>query len=165
MVERILGLDINKNSIGWSLIEHDPKDDTNNLIVDCGVYEFKAGEIPKTGESPNTPRINARTQRNTIRKRRIRKNEIRKLFVEHGLFPREAIEDKSLIFCEKGKLSTPWELRKKALYEKLTPIEFGKALFHIAAHRGYQFTRAEEADGLNDGESGKLKEEIGRAHV
>lgn len=158
MVERILGLDINKNSIGWSLIEHDPKDDTNNLIVDCGVYEFKAGEIPKTGESPNTPRINARTQRNTIRKRRIRKNEIRKLFVEHGLFPREAIEDKSLIFCEKGKLSTPWELRKKALYEKLTPIEFGKALFHIAAHRGYQFTRAEEADGLNDGESGKLKE-------
>ena len=57
MTERILGLDITKNSIGWGLIEHDPKDDFNNKIIDAGIYQFKAVEIAKTGESPNTPRI------------------------------------------------------------------------------------------------------------
>ena len=153
MKERILGLDITKNSIGWGLIENDPEDDFNNKIIDCGIYQFKAGEIPKTGESPNTPRANARTARNTLKKAKKRKRVIFNLFVENGLFPKVKIEQ---IFNTKA-LSNPWELRKRALYEKLSPIDFGKALYHLIKRRGYQFRRAEEMDA-KDGESGKLKE-------
>jgi len=153
MIERILGLDITKNSIGWSLVENDPEDAFNNKIVDCGIYQFKAGEIPKTGESPNTPRANARIARNTLKKAKKRKRTIFNLFVKHGLFPKVKTEQ---IFNTKI-LSNPWELREKALYEKLSPVDFGKALYHIIKRRGYQFSRIEELDA-KDGESGKLKE-------
>lgn len=153
MKERILGLDITKNSIGWGLIENDPEDDFNNKIIDCGIYQFKAGEIAKTGESPNTLRANARTARNTLKKAKKRKRVVFNLLVEYGLFPNTKIEK---IFHTE-KLSNPWENRAKALHEKLSPIDFGKALYHIVKRRGYQFSRAEELDA-KDGESGKLKE-------
>ena len=153
MTERILGLDITKNSIGWGLVDYDAEDDFNNKTIDCGIYQFKAGEIPKTGESPNTPRANARTARNTLKKAKKRKRVIFNLFVEHGIFPKLKLEQ---IF-NVNKLSNPWELRKKALYEKLSPVDFGKALYHIINRRGYQFSRAEELDA-KDGETGKLKE-------
>ena len=153
MIERILGIDITKNSIGWGLIENDPENDLNNKIIDCGIYQFKAGEIAKTGESPNTPRANARTARNTLKKAKKRKRVVFNLFVEHGLFPKVKLEQ---IF-NTNKLSNAWELRAKALYEKLSPIDFGKALYHIIKRRGYQFSRVEELDA-KDGESGKFKE-------
>lgn len=153
MTERILGLDITKSSIGWGLIEHDPKDDFNNKIIDAGIYQFKAGEIAKTGESPNTPRANARTARNTLKKAKKRKRAAFNLFVEHGLFPKVKFDQ----LFNTNKLSNAWELRNKALYEKLSPIDLGKVLYHIIKRRGYQFSRVEELDA-KDGESGKLKE-------
>lgn len=152
-IERILGLDITKNSIGWGLVDYDAEDDFNNKTIDCGIYQFKAGEIPKTGESPNTPRINARTARNTLKKAKKRKRAIFNLFVEHGVFPKLKLEE---IF-NVNTLSNPWELRKKALCEKLSPVDLGKALYHIINRRGYQFSRVEELDA-KDGETGKLKE-------
>lgn len=71
--ERILGLDITKKRIGWSLIDYNPSSPSENLLIDCGGFDFNAGEIPKTGESPNKPRRDARLARRTINKRRIRK--------------------------------------------------------------------------------------------
>ncbi len=157
--ERILGLDITKKRIGWALIEHNPNDKDENLLVDCGGFDFNAGEIPKTGESLNLPRRNARLARRTIKKRRRRKLAIRKLLLDYGLISTIDTQD---LFHGKN-LASPWELRSNALDGKLSDSEFARVLYHIVSHRGYQFTRAEEMD-MNDGESGKMKEG-GRALV
>jgi CRISPR-associated endonuclease Csn1 len=157
--ERILGLDITKKRIGWSLVEHNPNDSSENLLVDCGGFDFNAGEIPKTGESPNLPRRNARLARRTIKKRRRRKLAIRKLLLDSGLID---TTDTQELFHGKNLIS-PWDLRTEALDRKLSDNELARVLYHIVSHRGYQFTRAEEMD-MNDGESGKMKEG-GRALV
>lgn len=157
--EKILGLDITKKRIGWSLVEHNPNDPSENILVDCGGFDFNAGEIPKTGESPNLPRRNARLARRTIKKRRRRKLAIRKLLLDSGLI--ETTETQELFH---GKhLVSPWDLRTESLDRKLNDNELARVLYHIVSHRGYQFTRAEEMD-MKDGESGKIKEG-GRALV
>ncbi|MFA6396306.1 MAG: type II CRISPR RNA-guided endonuclease Cas9 [Sulfurimonas sp.] len=151
--ERILGLDITKKRIGWSLIKHNPNDPSENVIVDCGGFDFNAGEIPKTGESPNLPRRNARLARRTIKKRRKRKATLLKLFIESGLIE---TNDTDTLF-RNHLVTSPWDLRAKALDNALNGEELARVLYHIGGRRGYQFTRAEEMDAM-DGESGKLKE-------
>ncbi|MBW6487535.1 type II CRISPR RNA-guided endonuclease Cas9 [Sulfurimonas sp.] len=158
MTERILGLDITKKRIGWALIEHNPKDTSENLIVDCGGFDFNAGEIPKTGESPNKPRRDARLARRTIKKKRKRKAAMRSLFVEYDLLNKDIDFE---VFISQN--ISPWHLRAKALGELLDGEELARILYHIGGKRGYQFTRAEEID-MHDGESGKIKE-AGRALV
>lgn len=158
MTERILGLDITKKRIGWALVEHNPKDTSENLIVDCGGFDFNAGEIPKTGDSPNKPRRDARLARRTIKKKRKRKAAMRSLFIKYGLLNKD-IDFEQFI----SQNISPWHLRVKALDELLSGEELARALYHIGGKRGYQFTRAEEID-MHDGESGKIKE-AGRALV
>lgn len=157
--ERILGLDITKKRIGWALVDYSPNDSTENLLVDCGGFDFNAGEIPKTGESPNKPRRDARLARRTIRKRRRRKAALLKLFAEKGLIDTTDFDG---LFRSRYIVS-PWELRAKALDSAVSGEELARILYHIGGKRGYQFTRAEEMD-MNDGESGKMKEG-GRALV
>lgn len=157
--ERILGLNITKKRIGWALIEHNPNYKNENLLIDCGGFDFNAGEIPKTGESPNKPRRDARLARRTIKKRRKRKAALLKLFIEHCLID---TNDTDKLFRNRNIIS-PWELRVKALDAVLSGEELARVLYHIGGKRGYQFTRAEEID-MNDGESGKIKEG-GRALV
>lgn len=152
MMERILGLDITKKRIGWALIEHNPKDTSENLIVDCGGFDFNAGEIPKTGESPNKPRRNARLTRRTIKKKRKRKAAMRSLFIKHGLLS-GGIDFEAFI----SDNISPWHLRKKALDFILSNQELARVLYHIGGKRGYQFTRAEEIN-MFEGENGKIKE-------
>lgn len=157
--ERILGLDITKKRIGWALVDYNPNDSAENLLVDCGGFDFNAGEIPKTGESPNKPRRDARIARRTIKKRRRRKAALLKLFTEKGLVD---TRDTDRLFRNRFIVS-PWDLRAKALDAVLSGEELSRVLYHIGGKRGYQFTRAEEMD-MNDGESGKMKEG-GRALV
>lgn len=157
--ERILGLVLTKKRIGWALIEHNPNDKNENLLIDCGGFDFNAGEIPKTGDSPNKPRRDARIARRTIKKRRKRKAALLKLFKDHGLVD---TNDTDKLFRNRNIVS-PWDLRAKALDAVLSGEELARALYHIGGKRGYQFTRAEEMD-MNDGESGKMKEG-GRALV
>lgn len=52
---------------------------------------------------------------------------------------------------------SPYELRTKALEEKLTPDEFARVILHIAKHRGYGNKHAKESA---DSESGKVKKAI-----
>lgn len=124
-----LGIDVGITSIGFSGVALKNKD-----ILCAGVHIFEAAENPKNGSSLATPRREKRGLRRVIRRRVIRKCQIRQLFMKHGLENAiQAIDAHSPI--------SPWELRKFALNRKLNDAELARVLFHICAHRGFQSNR------------------------
>lgn len=153
MVERILGIDLGIASLGWAIVEYDKDNDTNNRIVDCGVRLFTAAETPKEKESPNKARRDARGIRRVLNRRRVRMNEIKKLFVANGLVKDEDLDEDGGMYHSKANRADVWKLRYDALRRKLTGNELARVLIHIAKHRGYKFVGDEEADE----ESGKVK--------
>src|SRR5579885_515568 len=53
-------------------------------------------------------------------------------------------------YLENGiKFKNPYELRVKALDEKLHPHEFGRALYHLVQRRGYKNIGESDSDELN----------------
>ena len=129
-----LGLDLGTNSIGWSVFS---LDEDNNVIEleDMGVRIFSDGRDPKTKEPLAVARRTARSQRKLIYRRKLRRKQAFRLLQSQGLFPKSK-ED-----CLKLKLLNPYELRIKALDEKLEPYELGRALFNLAVRRGFKSNR------------------------
>ncbi|MGE4398519.1 MAG: type II CRISPR RNA-guided endonuclease Cas9 [Campylobacterales bacterium] len=153
MVERILGIDLGIASLGWAVVEYDKENDANNKIVDCGVRLFTAAETPKEKESPNKARRDARGIRRVLNRRRVRMNEIKKLFVSARLINEMDLDDDGGMYHGKANRTDVWRLRYEALRRKLTSNELARVLIHIAKHRGYKFIGDEDADD----DSGKVK--------
>ncbi len=129
-----LGLDLGTNSIGWSVFSLD--DDNSVLeLIDIGVRIFSDGRDPKTKEPLAVARRTARSQRKLIYRRKLRRKQAFRLLQAQGLFPKTKEE------CLKLKLLNPYELRIKALDEKLEPYELGRALFNLAVRRGFKSNR------------------------
>jgi CRISPR-associated endonuclease Csn1 len=143
MKMRRLGLDIGTNSIGWCLTEDDHR------IVGIGVRIFSDGRDPKSGASLAVERRAARA----MRRRRDRYIGRRCAFVgalvEHGLMPADADDAKLVAHRD------PYDLRKRALDEKLKPEEIGRALFHLNQRRGFKSNRKAERK-QKDKEDGKI---------
>lgn len=129
-----LGLDLGTNSIGWSVFT---LDDNNEILKleDMGVRIFSDGRDPKTKEPLAVARRSARSQRKLIYRRKLRRKQAFRLLQSQGLFP-STKED-----CLKLKSLNPYELRIKALDEKLEPFELGRALFNLAVRRGFKSNR------------------------
>lgn len=129
-----LGLDLGTNSIGWSIYS---LDDENSPIKleDLGVRIFSDGRNPKSKEPLAVERRTARGQRRIIRRRKQRRKATFKLLQNQGLFPKEKLETQQL------KLLNPYELRIKALDEKLEPFELGRVLFNLSVRRGFKSNR------------------------
>lgn len=153
MTERILGVDLGISSLGWAVIEHDTDKD-GYAIKDCGVRLFTAAETPKEKESPNKARRDARGIRRVLNRRRVRMNEIKRVFVSAGLIKEDDLSDDGGMYHSKANRADVWKLRYEALRRKLTGDELARVLIHIAKHRGYKFVGDEDADD----ESGKVKE-------
>lgn len=100
-----------------------------------GVRIFSDGRDPKTEVSLAATRTLARGQR--VRRERFlrRRSDLISKLISLGLFP----ADKSM----GRKLATldPYELRSKALTEKLHPWHLGRALLHLARRRGFKSNR------------------------
>lgn len=150
MVERILGVDLGIASLGWAVVEYDKENDINNKIVDCGVRLFTAAETPKEKESPNKARRVARGIRRVLNRRRVRMNEIKKLFVANGLIKPEDLNNDGGMFHSKANHTDVWQLRYEALRRKLAGNELARVLVHIAKHRGFDFD-------VEDGDSGTVE--------
>ena len=129
-----LGLDLGTNSIGWSVFS---LDDDNKILKleDMGVRIFSDGRDPKTKEPLAVARRSARAQRKLIYRRKLRRKQAFRLLQSQGLFPATKEE------CIKLKMLNPYELRIKALNEKLEPYELGRALFSLAVRRGFKSNR------------------------
>lgn len=146
----ILGLDLGTNSCGWAVV-----DDTARDIVAAGVRIFPEG-VANLGQgdreqSPNAARRQARQRRRQGFRRKLRKSRTLDLLAAHGLSPGNAaaLASDPVRFAEWFRLN-PYALRARGVSEALTPLEFGRALYHIAQRRGFQSNSrqalAKEAD-------------------
>lgn len=163
MIEKIeskknyrLGLDLGTNSIGFAILELDQ----NNIpkkIVDSGVRIFSDGREPKTGESLAIARRIARGMRRRRDRFLSRKKTLMNYLIQINLMPQDETLRKKL------ELLNPYELRTKALYEQLKPVELARAIFHLAQRRGFKSNRKEihkesEITNENDDEKKSKKE-------
>jgi len=124
-----LGLDLGPNSIGWALIDDDAK-----RLVDCGVRIFPEGvdNFDTKKEKPrNEARRIARGMRRQIRRRALRRKRLRLALADTGLFPPGELEQQALLDKD------PYELRARALTDKLDPHEIGRVLLHLNQRRGF----------------------------
>jgi CRISPR-associated endonuclease Csn1 len=141
---KILGLDLGTNSIGWALI-----DDKLNKILGIGSRIFPMG-VENLGDgdnemSKNASRTGARGVRRQFFRRRLRKKVLLKLLSEHNMCPMQTkdFEDwKQTKQFPSEKLATwfamnPYELRQKALNDKLSLEEIGRIFYHLIQRRGF----------------------------
>lgn len=144
-------------------------------IAFLGVRAF---DIPETREKSgvklkNPDRRSKRLMRRTIRRRAQRMWAIRRLFKQQGLLPNDYPTDPDLWKNKLGQAVEPsvrkwsvWhaqmtdgekgrpgplELRVKGLTEKLEPLEWAAALFHLAKHRGFRSNRKAASSEDDDG--------------
>jgi CRISPR-associated endonuclease Csn1 len=150
-----LGLSLGTNSIGWAVLETNDDGPTN--VLKAGVRIFSDGRDPQTGDPLAIERRIARCAR--VRRDRLlrRKSDLRKHLDRMGLFPVDKIEQ------EKLKSLNPYELRVRALTEKLTAHELGRALIHLSQRRGFQTNRKtnEKGDKEDRGELDQALKESG----
>ena len=129
-----LGLDLGTNSIGWAVYSLD-EDNEPEKLEDLGVRIFSDGRNPKSKEPLAVERRTARGQRRIIYRRKLRRRETFWLLQNQGLLPVKKDEAQLL------KIMNPYELRIKALDEKLEPFELGRVLFNLSVRRGFKSNR------------------------
>lgn len=143
-----LGLDLGTNSIGWSCI-----DEEKQKIIALGTIVFPAG-VDKLGEgdkeiSKNAARREARGTRRQHFRRRLRNKLLLKLLAKHKLCPLNQSDFnqwKTTKTFPEATLAAwfshnPYELRVRALNEKLTLHQLGRLLYHMLQRRGFQSNR------------------------
>lgn len=150
MLDLTLGLDLGSNSIGWSLL-----DEAAGKIVAAGVRVFPEGvdRDTKGGElSKNESRRIARGMRRQIARRARRKKQLRAALITAGLLPADAAEQLKLDGLD------PFDLRRRALDEKLSLHEIGRAVAHLNQRRGFLSNR--KADRARKKENSEMLAEI-----
>ncbi|MEX0660147.1 MAG: type II CRISPR RNA-guided endonuclease Cas9 [Balneolaceae bacterium] len=149
-MKKILGLDLGVASIGWSLIE---VHNEHKNIIKSGVRIFQGNEQradAAPGESSNADR---RTKRSVKRQRDRRSRRKINLYVtlkQNGLAANKSNWDEWVSI-------NPYEIRAKALDEKVPLHEFGRALYHLNQRRGYKSNRKAGSD-----KEGAVKEGISK---
>ncbi len=133
-----LGLDMGTNSIGWCLYDGD-------TIRDMGVRIFSDGRDAKTGASLAVDRRAARAARRRRDRYLGRRDALLRALIAVGLMPEDKAEAKRVAALD------PYPLRAKGVMEKLTPHEFGRALFHLNQRRGFKSNRKTDRDPNEDG--------------
>ena len=137
-----LGLDLGPNSIGWALI-----DEKRHEIIATGVRTFPEGlDNFDTGKekSRNEQRRDARSMRRQILRRRRLKARLRTALIEAGLFPAELDQQQQLYEAD------PYQLRARALDEKLELFQIGRILLHLNQRRGFWSSRRDKAKAAEE---------------
>ncbi|MDP3313501.1 type II CRISPR RNA-guided endonuclease Cas9 [Lutibacter sp.] len=168
---KILGLDLGTNSIGWAVV-----DDTQNKILGIGSRIFPMGvENLGDGEgremSKNASRTGARGVRRQLFRRRLRKKILLKTLSEVKMCPlqTEDFEEwKNTKRFPESKLKgwfalNPYELRNKALNEKISLEELGRIFYHLIQRRG--FLSNSRSAGKDDGAIYKGKPKEGKIGI
>ncbi len=162
---RILGLDLGTNSIGWAIVD---KENNDFSLIDKGVRIFSEGVKSEKGieSSRAAERTGYRSARKIKYRRKLRKYETLKVLSKNGMCPLsiEEVEDwknsgfknyplnpeflKWLRTNEDDNIN-PYFFRDKAIKQKVTLYELGRALYHIAQRRGFLSNRLDQsAEGI-----------------
>ncbi len=147
-----LALDLGSTSLGWAMIRLNANNEPC-AVIKAGVRIFSNGRNPKDGSSLAVTRREARAMRRRRDRLLKRKARMMRTLIEYGFFPAEEAERKAL------ETMNPYALRAKGLIEALTPVEFGRALFHINQRRGFKSNRKTDK---KDNDSGALKSAINK---
>lgn len=164
-MEKVLGLDLGTNSIGWAIVQHN--DDLSYTLLDKGVNIFQDGVAhDKSGEKPMVAeRTTARGTRRHYFRRRLRKIELLKVLVKHQMCPYLSLDELS-DWKSKKKYpmrdeflawqrtdedieKNPYHDRFVCLTERLDlSVEsnrymLGRAFYHIVQRRGFLSNRKE----------------------
>ncbi len=144
---RVLGFDVGIRSIGWCLQE-------NGEIIACGVRISRSVEDAQTKESLAAQRGAARRIRRTIARKKGRMESLKIMICkEFGLNLADYYsKDGDLPKAYAGEnFKSPYELRSKALTEKLSADELARVILHIAKHRGYANKHARKESDKDKG--------------
>lgn len=170
MKRRVFGFDLGIASIGWAVVDFDNEyydmetgeiladkvkgsgEISQGKIIGCGVRSFPVAENPKDGSSLAAARREKRLSRRVCRRKARRKEGLRGLFAAKGLV--ENVNAVTEEICKKQIGGDVWDLRVKALQEKLSKEELVRVLYHLAKHRGFKSVR--KAQEENDKDSGKV---------
>jgi len=178
-MEKVLGLDLGTNSIGWAVIER--AEDNSCKLLDRGVHVFQDGVAhDKSGEKPAVQdRTTARASRRHYFRRRLRKIELLKVLIKHQLCPSLSMDE-----LDQWRYKRVYPLRddfidwqrtddnidKNPYHDRFICITrkldmnsqgdrylLGRALYHLNQRRGFLSNRKEA--GKED-ETGKVKQGI-----
>jgi len=171
-MDRILGLDLGTNSIGWAVVDAKIKDgkvESYNSIIDSGVRIFPEGVEPDTigkgdkEQSKNATRRDKRQMRRQFYRKRLRKIKLLEVLIEQGMCPlslRELRKWKNWDRIKKWegrkfpdspefiswlKLN-PYGLRARALHQQVTLDELGRIFYHFIQRRGFLSNRKGKED-------------------
>lgn len=126
-----IGMDIGIGSIGWCVISGKKE---KAKIEDFGVRIFDSGELEKYGKNRKSQeRRGFRAVRRLTRRRSYRKNMIKAHMQNIGLTTAEKLS----AFYEKNHQDI-YEIRAKAVKERITPEELAACMIHACNHRGYR---------------------------
>lgn len=150
--KKILGLDLGTNSIGWTLIEIN-REESKGRILGMGVRIFPEGvDKLNQGEkeiSKNAARNVNRSMRRQVQRRKRRKTNLLKILIQHDMAPHGHLTEQtyweSPDFLAWVALN-PYELRHRAITEKISLRELGRVFYHLAQHRGFQSNARNVAD-------------------
>lgn len=134
-----IGLDIGIGSIGWAVVSGEKE---TARIEDFGVRIFESGEKENGKSRTSQERRGFRGSRRLIRRRHYRKFLLKNHLENIGLLNTTFNDD--LVLCKDEDV---YELKTKALDEKLSVAQLYKCLVHTCNHRGYRdFYETDDAD-------------------
>lgn len=147
-----LGLDLGTNSIGWCMIRLNTANEPV-AVVKAGVRIFHDGRTNDKDKKPLAViRRDARSARRNLDRKISRRNHLLKKLIEYGLLPANESERKGLAILN------PYELRCKAVNEKIDLYKIGRVLMHLSKRRGFKSNRKVDKES----DSGKIKPAIER---
>ena len=129
-----LGLDLGTNSIGWCMLRLN-SDNEPTAVIKSGVRIFHDGRNEKTKEPLAVVRRNARSIRRNLDRKISRRNHLLNTLIKYSLLPLYENERKSLAVLN------PYELRSRAVNEKIELFELGRSLMHLSKRRGFKSNR------------------------
>ena len=153
-METVWGLDLGTTSVGFAVIRREEATGTGE-IVRSGTRIFPEGVNESDLKPRNADRRTKRLHRRQLRRRRVRRVELSRMFREWGLLPVFGSEEWHTLM----KLN-PYELRKRGVDQKLSLLEFGRALYHLAQRRGFQSNRRDVQPVADEKDLGEMKEKI-----
>jgi len=148
-----LGIDLGTASIGTALVELDgPAEHPHPInILHMGVRIFDDGRDPKTKVPLGVARREAKQARKMFDRYLRRRKRLIDALIEFKIWPTDEPQRKAL--C----LLNPYDIRTRALDEKVSLHELGRAIFHLNQRRGFKSNR--KTDG---GEDGKIRQAVAK---
>ncbi len=146
-----LGLDLGTNSIGWCMLRLNNNNEPV-AVMKSGVRIFHDGRNEKTKEPLAVVRRNARSIRRNLDRKISRRNHLLNTLIKYGLLPLVENARKQLAVLN------PYELRSRAVNEKIELFELGRCLMHLSKRRGFKSNRKVDKEDS----SGKIKPAIER---